>query len=476
MVKVGTDELKLFRHHLFELFESRREASFELIDALCSQTNVQQVVELSLNPHYRRNYCSITRSLAEFYPTADLSARIKRNQEVSALLATACPKSVVKAFHTFALDCTNNERLFSPTLADRSPVYTPRPAVAGNKPITYGHQYSVVAYLPEKLVATAPPWVVPLSAQRVSTVESSTMIGMKQLSKLMQSKSFKNALCVSVTDSAYSKPECLLEAEQNPNQIHISRLRNNRTLVRPLVRSSDLTTKRVRGRPKKYNDAFKLIDTITWGTPDHSTEFTTISQQGKPQLVKIQAWQNITMRHAEKIRPFRVVRIDVLKGNGERLFKRALWLLVAGVQRDALSLQDIFTAYRQRFDIEHFFRFGKTRLLLDKFQTPEVVHEEAWWQIAMIAYTQLYLARGLACALPNPWEKGLPAFRDLNREPPPRQVQKSFSRIIREIGTPAKPPKTRNKSKGRVLGQLQTKRQRHSVVYKSRKSPLADTG
>jgi len=43
----------------------------------------------------------------------------------------------------------------------------------------------------------------------------------------------------------------------------------------------------------------------------------------------------------------------------------------------------------ERLDIEHFFRFGKTRLLMDKIQTPDVEHEEAWWQLVMIAYTQL---------------------------------------------------------------------------------------
>ncbi len=44
---------------------------------------------------------------------------------------------------------------------------------------------------------------------------------------------------------------------------------------------------------------------------------------------------------------------------------------------------------------------------MDKTQTPDVRHEEAWWQIVMIAYAQLYLARSLADYLPNPWEKYL---------------------------------------------------------------------
>ena len=30
---------------------------------------------------------------------------------------------------------------------------------------------------------------------------------------------------------------------------------------------------------------------------------------------------------------------------------------------------------------------------MDKIQTPDVRHEEAWWQNVLIAYAQLYLAR-----------------------------------------------------------------------------------
>ena len=47
-----------------------------------------------------------------------------------------------------------------------------------------------------------------------------------------------------------------------------------------------------------------------------------------------------------------------------------------GERRIELSLLDIYEAYLQRYDLEHFFRFGKQKLLLDKFQTPDDQHEE----------------------------------------------------------------------------------------------------
>ena len=39
----------------------------------------------------------------------------------------------------------------------------------GNKPITVGHSFSVVAALPEKTEKNSPPWVIPLLIRRVPT-------------------------------------------------------------------------------------------------------------------------------------------------------------------------------------------------------------------------------------------------------------------------------------------------------------------
>ena len=103
--------------------------------------------------------------------------------------------------------------------------------------------------------------------------------------------------------------------------------------------------------------------------------------------------------------PFTLIRCVVTDEAGRRVFKHILWLLVMGKRRLEVSLLKAWQAYSQRFDMEHFFRFGKQRLLLTAYQTPEVQHEENWWQIVCLAYVQLWLARspgvrrGLAQAL-----------------------------------------------------------------------------
>jgi hypothetical protein len=111
---------------------------------------------------------------------------------------------------------------------------------------------------------------------------------------------------------------------------------------------------------------------------------------------------------------------------------------------------------------------------MDKIQTPDVRHEESWWQLVMIAYAQLYLSRSLATILPYPWEKYLPIFKSNASIKQPTQVQNDFERIIRVIGTPAQSPKPRQKAPGRKLGDIQVKRIRHPIVKKCKNIAISE--
>ena len=455
---------KNFRDRIYDFFCSRRDAAFELIDALSSNTSAKSVVELSLNPLHRRNHCSITRVLDEFY--ANGSDKKSKNDELTKIISEQCLSQRLRKYFLFAVDCTPNPRRYAPTQEDRGFVYAPN-TISGNKPVTIGHQYSVVTFLPEKIDVNSPPWVIPLSCYRVKTIEKSAIVGMKQISQCIQSQEvFKDTLCVSVGDSAYSNADPISEANKNSQQIHISRVRNNRVLHYAAIENGPVK----RGRKKCFGDQFRLRDKATWKTPDETMGFEMTSKKRKQQVVKIECWNDIVMRGTTESniskQPLRLLRICVYKSSGELLFKKPLWLIVAGEKRFALSLREVFDCYRQRFDIEHFFRFGKNKLLMDKSQTPDVNHEEAWWQLIMVAYTQLYLARELAKNIPTPWERHLPTFI-VGKEISPTHVQKDFGRIIQVIGTPAKPLKPLKKSPGRKKGNKQTARTRYPIVQKS---------
>lgn len=147
---------------------------------------------------------------------------------------------------------------------------------------------------------------------------------------------------------------------------------------------------------------------------------------------------------------------------------KPMWLIVIGSRRQEISPTVAYSSFRQRFDIEHMFRFGKQRLLMTQFQTPDVVHEENWIRLVMLSYVQLWAAKDLATHLPRPWERP----SDTTNAPivTPSIVQRDFHRIISEIGKPGHSPKPRGNSFGRVTGQTQPKRSVHPVVKKQSKS------
>jgi hypothetical protein len=164
--------------------------------------------------------------------------------------------------------------------------------------------------------------------------------------------------------------------------------------------------------------------------------------------------------------PFTLVRIVLYDEEGKQAFRRPLWLIVIGERRGELSLLDIYHAYGQRYDLEHFFRFGKQKLLLASFQTPEDEREETWWQLVHIAYAQLWLARHVARNSPRPWERNLPSMK--TRQMSPTMVRRDFDRVIRQIGTPAKPPRRRGNSPGRRRETELPPRPRRKVIVKGK--------
>jgi hypothetical protein len=227
------------------------------------------------------------------------------------------------------------------------------------------------------------------------------------------------------------------------------------------------------GHPTWYGDAFDLKLPASWHAADETASWTEVSRKGKRYQVRLQAWHNLLMPGKQKPtplpmhrHPFTLVHIVHYDEQGVQIGQHPLWLLVIGPQRHALTLGDIYHAYQRRYDLEHFFRFGKQKLLLVDFQTPETVREEAWWQLVHIAYAQLWMARKLASLLPRPWERSLPLMH--RQRISPTAVQRDFARIIRQLGTPAQPPKRRGNAQGRPKGFKLKPRTRHKVVVKGR--------
>jgi hypothetical protein len=94
-----------------------------------------------------------------------------------------------------------------------------------------------------------------------------------------------------------------------------------------------------------------------------------------------------------------------------------------------------------------------------------VEHEENWFVLVQLATVQLWLACEVAGVRLRPWERYLP--QRASGVASPSQVQRDWERIIRQIGTPAQPPKRRGNAPGRAQGTRLERRPRQPVVKKA---------
>ena len=470
-------QLKQFRQELYEAFDLRRDALMELIDALSSTPNARSVVELSLSPFFRREYSSVHDAIAHFFqPSEPENAgeewRAWETKWVR-LLAPYLLKPRRQKFWLFGTDVVPIPRPFARTLADRTFVYQPNTIVRGNKPVTIGHQYAHLVFFPEKVDADDPPWVVPLVVRRVHSDEKATSMWAEQVEVLMKDETlpFHEDLCVHVGDSVYSAVTALgpVTEQEYENLVNVVRASGNRVFYR---QPPSVEGKSDRGHPTWYGERFDLQDPSTWDEPDETQETTFTTRKKRTYRVRLEGWHNLLMRGKKGFQmhkhPFTLVRVQVLDEQGRPVYKRTMWLIVIGERRHELSLVEAWEAYGQRYDVEHYFRFGKQRLLMATYLTPDVEHEENWMWIVALANTQLWLARNVAESMPRPWERYLPEAE--SKTASPSTVQRDFGRIIRQIGTPAQPPKPRGKSPGRATGEQPPPRECHPVIKKGKKA------
>jgi hypothetical protein len=449
----------------------------DLIDALSANTQATSVVQLSLSPLFQRKYASVHDAIDNFF-IASCSEKTKQErdmhqQQIMQILGSICPKPINRKFYLLALDATSQPRQFAQTLKDRGFVYRPNPIV-GTKPITIGHSYSVLLVLPEKEGKNSPPWVIPLSSRRVQTENKATEIGAAQVKAIQEDKDlpFGKKLSILVADAAYSAATFLHDVFGYKNQITITRVRGNRTFYR---KPNQAPVKKGKGHPGWYGTPFKCKDASTWDCPNETASTIYTTKKGRVCHVEIEAWRDMLMTGKKNIpmheHPFTLLRTTVKDENGKAVYKKPLWTIVFGQRRHEVSLCDAWQAYRQRYDIEHFFRFGKNRLLMDSYQTPVVEHEENWWELSALAYAQLWMAAKLSQISLRPWERYLPNVKEKKAGlPTPSMVQRDMARIISQFARPFASPKPRGKSNGRQKGHSPGMRERYPVVKKGKQT------
>jgi hypothetical protein len=247
---------------------------------------------------FQREYSSLYKAIAGFFAVSeDGEAAEERGEQEKGLLgmvAEYVPPPEEQSYWLFGTDATSAPRQFARTLEDRGYVYQPNP-IKGNKPVTIGHQYAVIAHLPEKAGQGEPPWIVPLVVRRVSSEEQEATVGVDLLELLMSDETlpWHDELSVHVGDTRYSTPNYLAGAAKHKNLATIARLRSNRTLYR---QPPPVEGKRKPGHPKWYGQRFALGEEETWHTPDEQVAFPYTSRRGRSYTIQLEGWHDMLMR------------------------------------------------------------------------------------------------------------------------------------------------------------------------------------
>jgi hypothetical protein len=453
------------RLQLYQHFNKRRAAALiELLDTLCSNPYFPSVISLSLSPYSRRHHNSKYKAI-EAFPLED------DPEFLTQLLEPYLSPPQKRKFWLFGGDVSAYPRPHATRLADRTYVYQPNP-VKGNKPVIPGHAYSNLFHLPERNEQEYPHWALPLSGKRVNSKADKREVMVQQIYRWLNNPhlSWYQQFGAFTGDSDYSTPPFLAAISPLKNLVGIIRVRSNRVFsCQPKATHKAAGP----GRPVLYGKTFKLGDKRTWPKPDDTATVPLKGYKGKEYQFEILAWHNLLMRGKRKPTlipmqnyPFTLLRICLLNAKGKPVHKKPLWLILIGERRQEISLSEGLEAYLQRYDIEHFYRFSKQKLLLDRFQTSLVQNEEKWWPIANLAYLELWMARKHCVRIIHPWEHHL---RLKNKPASPPMVQRSFGGIIWQFGTPAPEPKRRGNSPGRPLGTVSPPRTRQPIIHKGKK-------
>lgn len=425
------DKLREFRHNAYQLIGNGRDAVFDLMDAVLVSRSVSSFAELSLSPVFRRQWPSLYEALQDSAPP-----RLP-------LLALYTQQIPTETLIVLAGDHTAWARLQAQTLRERTYEHQANP-MRGGKPVTLGHGYSTIAWVPE----TQGSWALPLVHERITSAESPIDKGINQLRQVCQTLPTRP---LSLWDAEYGCAPFLKQTADIACD-KLIRLRSNRVLYGSPPPYSGT------GRPRVHGDKFKLGDSTTWWPSDAQVEV----EDGKLGRLRLQLWNGLHLKQAAA-HPVSLIQLERLDVTAHTPAK-PLWLIWIGSER--LSLPSIWQRYLRRFAIDHWYRFAKQRLhwTLPQLSTPE--QSERWSDLMPLLTWQLWLARPDVQDVPLPWQK---SATDLS----PGRVANAFAQVLAVIGSPAPDPKPRGKSPGWSPGKPRTRRLRYPTVKKRFTKPKA---
>jgi len=436
------DALRTFRRSLYECFHRRKDALFELADAILSADGAApSPAHLSLQVPHRRGWGSLYAALDRGRIDAQALRRLLAHHP---LAGSETP--------VYALDVSVWDRCDAECSPERGFYYHPSRHSAG-QPIVAGWAYQFIA----QLNFVRESWVAPMDVERLRPAQDANQVATEQLRAfvrlLVENEEERAATPLFVFDAGYDPVKLQQGLQGCPCQILLRLRAGRRFYGDPSLSDPPAHI----GRPRRHGPKMKCNDPSTW--PEPSAEH--YCEDNGYGSVRVRAWAEMhpkVSNHARKgtrgplpivVGTLILVEVERLPRGERRREPRVLWLWWHGQEGTSPDLDLIWRSYVRRFDLEHTFRFLKQSM---GWTTPRVRHPEQadrWSWLVVAAYTQLRLARTCVADLRLPWERRYDAGRLT-----PVRVHRVVSSLLAEIGTPAKAPKPCGRSPGRPKGRL----------------------
>src|SRR5829696_4274906 len=368
--------LRTFRTALYDCFDRRADALFELGDAVLAGDAVTSLPHLSLQATHRRGWGSLYDALAE--------GRL----DAAALRTLLSRHTAPEEQPVYAIDQSVWPRCDAEASPERGYYYHPSRHSAG-QPIVAGWAYQWLA----QITFTRDSWTAPLDVRRVHPRENAHSVAVEQITTLVAQRPRSAAMPLFVFDAGYDSAHLTQALVDTPVAILV-RLRADRCFYAdplPVMPSPK------GGRPRQHGAKFACKDPTTWPVPTAEQ----VIQDEQYGTVRVRAWAGLHPkqqahpgRGTRKTRPIvrgTVVLVEVSRLPARPYPPKMLWLWWAGAGTPDLDL--LWRSYVRRFDLEHTLRFLKERL---GWTTPRVRHPEQadrWTWLVVAAYTQLRLAR-----------------------------------------------------------------------------------
>jgi hypothetical protein len=426
--------LRQYRHDIYDCLLRAKDALFNTVDALMTETQAKSLPEVTQSLWFERHWSSVYEAFED--------GRIDQKY-LQKIFTRYMPKPLAGNWLWVGIDASGIARPCSVTSADRSALAVHNLPDC-KKAITSGWQFSTVVVLSDP--PSSRTFIV--DQQRVKSDTTAIQVSVDQLKQILPLLPQKTII---VLDRGYDANWLWCQCAGLGVNV-LCRLKGKRCLYRPAPAPSGKS-----GAPRKDGDRLQVGNACTYGTPDGSFQ----GQDPKGRPIEIFWWKQM---HVKQARWLEMTVIGVVRPhatNKERDPRESWFVWIGDPQAD---IAEIAMGYALRFGQEHGYRFDKQALLWEqpRLHTPEQF--ELWSHVVAIAHNHLVLASPLVEAELRPWEsKHRPASL--------QQVRRGLNKLLAQLGTPARPPKPRGKAKGRAKGAKLPKRRRFSVVRKKPRLP-----